>query len=193
MEESRHRRSVRHRRTVGQVGLGGVGRRENGAGRRSWQTGRVQGGHSHRTTVRHARAPATGSPVSTWYTMLPDDDEQQGQHNDDIQGRQVGRKQKVSDPRIYCRKKGSKHFRRGIRVEETAASCHCFHYFHYYIFFFMFCLSHYVKCHLENILKKNQKLMLRKKNYGYFVTTYTPLHGWLSRHNVVVLTLGYLN
>jgi len=86
LEESRHRRSVWHRRTVGQIGLGGVGRRENGASCRSRQTGRVQGGHRHWSTVRHARAPATGSPVSTRYTMLSDDDEQQGQHNDDIQG-----------------------------------------------------------------------------------------------------------
>jgi len=87
-----------------------VGRRENGAGSQSWQTGRVQSGHRHRTTVRHARAPATGSPVPTRYTMLPDDDEQQGQHNDDIQGCKVGRKQKVSDAQLHCRKTWSKHF-----------------------------------------------------------------------------------
>lgn len=96
LEESRHRRSVRHRWAVGQVGLGRVGRRENGTDRRSGQTGSVQGGHRYRSAVRHARAPATGSPVSAWHTMLPDDDNQQRQHNDDIQGRQLGRKQKVS-------------------------------------------------------------------------------------------------
>jgi len=86
LEESRHCRSVRHWWTVGQVGLGGVGRRQNGTGRWYGQTGRVQSGYRYRSTVRHARTPATGSPVFTRHTMLPDDNKQQGQHNDDIQG-----------------------------------------------------------------------------------------------------------
>jgi len=71
--------------------------------------------------------------MSTWYTMLPDDDEQQGQHNDDIQGRKVGHKQKVSDAQLYTvEKRGRNTFavlHQGIRVEETVASCHCFHYY----------------------------------------------------------------
>lgn len=76
LEEGRHSQSFGHGRANGQVGLGGVGRRENGARCGSGQASCVQGGHRHRAAVRHARAPATGPSVPAWDTMLPDDYDQ---------------------------------------------------------------------------------------------------------------------
>lgn len=87
MEESRHSGS----RTTGPTGLGGVGRRENGAGGRPGPAGRVQGGHGHRAAVRHARAPAEGPPVPAGHPVSPDDYFRKRQHNDDFQRHQVGR------------------------------------------------------------------------------------------------------
>lgn len=72
-----------------------MGRRENGARRRPGQTGRVQGGHCHRATVRHARAPTTGPAVPPGNPVSPDDDQQQRQHNDDFQRRQIEQEQNV--------------------------------------------------------------------------------------------------
>lgn len=95
VEESRHGRPARHR-TVGQVGLGGVGRRQDGAGRGPGPAGRVPGGHRRGPAVRHARAPATGRPMLAGHTVLPDDNHRQGQRDDGFQGRGDGRRRKVS-------------------------------------------------------------------------------------------------
>lgn len=114
LEESRRRRSVRRGRTISAVGLGGVGRRQIGAGLGRGQTSRVQSGRGRRAAVRHARAPATGPAVSARHSMLPDDHHQQGQHNDDSQRRGVKRGRGVSvagrvQPAIGVRKKGPRY------------------------------------------------------------------------------------
>lgn len=85
LEESGYRRSFGRGRTIRQVGLGGVARRENDPGHRIGQTGRIQGGHGRRSAVRHARAVATGPAVSARRTVLPAEHDRQGQRDDDIQ------------------------------------------------------------------------------------------------------------
>lgn len=91
VEESRHGRPARHRPT-GQVGLGGVGRRQDGAGRGPGPAGRLPGGHRCGPAVRHARAPATGRPMPARHPVLPDDHHRQGQRDDGFQGRGDGRR-----------------------------------------------------------------------------------------------------
>lgn len=78
LEESGHRRSVRCGRTIRQIGLGGVARRENDTGHRAGQTGRIQGGHRRRSAVRHARAVAKGRAVSARRAVLPAQHDRQG-------------------------------------------------------------------------------------------------------------------
>lgn len=90
LEESRHRRPVGLGRSVGEAGLGGVGRWKNGAGGWSGPAGPVSRGVRCRAAVRHARAPAKGPAVSPRHPVLPDDHHRPGQRNDVLQGRDVG-------------------------------------------------------------------------------------------------------
>jgi len=99
VEKSRHRQPFRHGRTVGQVRLGGVGRRENGTGRGAGKTSFIQGGRCHWASVCHARASARKPAVSPRQTVLSDDDHRQRQHNDDLQGHKNEREEKVSKSR----------------------------------------------------------------------------------------------